>query len=198
MKNRTELLQKRKELEPLHVEGTCVSLEPATTFMASELLAACLESKADLLRFMPWDCWTSAATIAFLEGAEEARREGMRFEYALTHKNDQRFLGMMCVKVVDPFTPVGEVGYWVRSTERGKGVAKDALLAVVLACEEQGLFTHLEAWTSECNLASQEVLAASGFTRNGEQPLGQCCHGTWHDMLRFERSLKTRAFSDDL
>ncbi|MCF6286570.1 MAG: GNAT family N-acetyltransferase [Candidatus Hydrogenedentes bacterium] len=178
-----------RTLEPTDIEGDLVCLRPVGLSMANEFLAACLESKSALVPFMPWDCWTSAETLAFLEEANAARAGGTRFEFAVIRKGDGRFLGMMALNICDPFTPVGEIGYWVRSSETGQGVAQDALRGMVDACQRAGKFARLSAWVSSTNLASRGVLSACGFIEGRHQPLGQCCHGKWHDMIHYVRPL---------
>jgi ribosomal-protein-serine acetyltransferase len=179
-----------RTLEPKEIEGALVRLRPVGLTMADDFFEACLESKSALWPFMPWDCWSSVETLEFLEGANAAREAGTRFEFALTHKGDSRFLGMMALKICDPFTPMGEIGYWVRTSETGHGVAQDALRAMTDACQRAGKFAKLSAWVSSTNMASRGVLSACDFIEGRYQPLGQCCHGKWHDMIQYVRPLR--------
>ena len=174
----------RTLLEPRDVQGPRIVLQPTSMAIADDLLEACLESRKDVMPYMPWDCWTAAETVGFLAEADQARAEGSRFEFAICHVEDGRFIGMLALKVIDPFTPVGELGYWVRTAEVGKGYATEAVGTITAACAREGQFKRLEAWAATTNHASRRVLTANGFQEFTLKPLGQCCHGQWHDLLQ--------------
>lgn len=180
----------RQELEPRDIKGPRLNLAPLSSAMVDQLLEACLESREALHPFMPWDCWTFAEAAAFVEGAMYARKDGTRFEFAMVRQADDRVVGMLGLKICDPFTPLGELGYWVRSSETGKGYAQEAVLAVVDACAREGAFAQLIAWAATTNYRSRRVLASCEFVPGEIRPLGQCCHETWHDMVKYSRTLR--------
>lgn len=64
------------------------------------------------------------------------------------------------------FGPVGErqVGYWIGRDYWGKGVATEALTALLRLVETRPLFAHVATH----NVASIRVLEKCGFTRYGE------------------------------
>jgi len=77
-----------------------------------------------------------------------------------------------------------EVGFWLHSRHRGRGMTAAALDLAARFARDSGL-THLTARTAEENVASQHVLARAGFRQTGAgldtAPSGQrieCLHYT--------------------
>jgi len=169
--------------------GNATFLEPLDESVSEELLSALLESRAELCRYMPWDCWNGEAVSNFIERATHGRGEGTRFEFAIRKRDDGLLIGVIGLKDLEPFTPKGEVGYWVRSSMTGRGYATDALSALLECCRRELHLTRVDACAAESNLASQKVLLKCGFQREGAKRKGQLCHGHWLDIALFGKLL---------
>jgi ribosomal-protein-alanine N-acetyltransferase len=83
----------------------------------------------------------------------------------------------------------GGLGYWVDRDWHGKGLATAAVEEVCrIARDEVGLH-RIEAGTLIDNLASQRVLAKTGFTEFGLAPRYLHIDGAWRDHRLFQRLL---------
>jgi RimJ/RimL family protein N-acetyltransferase len=69
-----------------------------------------------------------------------------------------------------------EIGYGVAPGHRRRGVATEAVRALVAWAFDQPLVRVLRARADEDNLASRRVLAAAGFTEAGREPDGRIGH----------------------
>jgi len=82
------------------------------------------------------------------------------------------------------------VGYWVDAGRQGRGLATEALSALVeLAFATLGLH-RLEAATLPDNVASQRVLEKNRFTFIGMAPRYLHIAGAWRDHLVFQRTVE--------
>lgn len=83
----------------------------------------------------------------------------------------------------------GGVGYWIDEAWTGKGLATAAVEEVCrIARDELGLH-RIEAGTLVDNLASQRVLAKTGFEQYGLAPRFLHIDGAWRDHRLFQRIL---------
>ena len=81
------------------------------------------------------------------------------------------------------------LGYWVDEAERGKGIGRWAVGAIVTEARN-GLGLHrLEAATLVHNEPSQRILAAHGFERIGVARAYLQIAGEWQDHVLFQRVL---------
>jgi len=79
------------------------------------------------------------------------------------------------------------MGYWLAEDQTGKGLATEAVRAVLdIAFTELGLH-RVQAETLLANVASQNVLARAGFERYGLAPRYLKIAGEWQDHLMFQR-----------
>ncbi|MCP4643889.1 MAG: GNAT family N-acetyltransferase [bacterium] len=167
------------------LEGRIAVLEPVRDGLAIEVLEATIESRPELVRFMPWDCWMIDDAQGFVNGAIEARAKGERLELAVREAASGRFAGMIGLKSLDPFTPQTEVGYWIRTSMAGQGLASDAVRTLLVFCRDDLKLARINAIAADTNAASQRVLAKAGFEKEGFKRRGELCHGVWLDMVLF-------------
>lgn len=81
------------------------------------------------------------------------------------------------------------LGYWVDEAERGKGIARWAVGAIVTEARDVLGLHRLEAATLPHNEPSQRVLAANGFERIGIARAYLQIAGAWQDHVLFQRIL---------
>ncbi len=98
------------------------------------------ESFAALQAWMPWAAAmpTVEEERAFLRHADEGFTEGRDFQFAMRHAATGRFLGGCGLHASR--APHPEIGYWVRTSETGRGYATEAARALTAAA-----FAHLPA-----------------------------------------------------
>lgn len=92
------------------------------------------------------------------------REEGISLAIAETSTDTARGLVWLAVR---PQPGVMGLGYWLVRSARGQGLgARAARLATEWALRQAGA-ARIEAWVEPNNLASQRLLSAVGFTREG-------------------------------
>jgi ribosomal-protein-alanine N-acetyltransferase len=80
------------------------------------------------------------------------------------------------------------VGYWVDRERQGRGLASQALAALVNRAFGELELHRLEAGTLTDNLPSQRVLEKTGFERIGLAPRYLNINGAWRDHMLFQRT----------
>jgi ribosomal-protein-serine acetyltransferase len=153
MIERQPILTERLRLEPLgseHVPKLWLAIEP---------------SLPNLQRWMPWaQQATEETTREFAERSERDWENGTDYAFA-TMRGDEHLGGVGLH--IDRLDGIGQLGYWIRSDEAGKGYTPEAVGAlVVLAFETVGLY-RLELRAGVENRPSQRVAEKLGFTKEG-------------------------------
>jgi ribosomal-protein-serine acetyltransferase len=168
-----------------NLSGRSTFIEPVADAVSEELLAALVESRAELSRTMSWDCWDRNAVRGFLERSAREREADTGYNFAIRERGSGALTGVIGLKGFDPFTPKAEVGYWIRSSMTGRGYATDALAIVLGFCREDLKLVRVDACAADFNVASHKVLLKCGFEKEGSKRHAQLCHGRWLDMVLF-------------
>jgi RimJ/RimL family protein N-acetyltransferase len=112
--------------------------------------------------------YTRADAEGWLAASELDLRAGRAIDWLAVDEHDE-VVASVAVQDIRPEAGVGEIGYWVAASARGRGLATRAVrLAAGWAATELGLRT-LEIVVHEDNAASQGVARAAGFTPEGER-----------------------------
>jgi len=130
---------------------------------------AARESIAEVGRWMPWcsDDFTLEASTAWLETQQEAWKEGTAHEFAIVDAESERLLGGGGVNQIRKDERLGNLGYWVRSSDCGRGIATAAArLLAGFAFDDLGL-QRLEILVAVGNHASCRVADKIGALREG-------------------------------
>jgi ribosomal-protein-serine acetyltransferase len=169
---------------------TDISLRPYRLDDAVALHEAAIESVWEVRPFMPW-CrpdltvdegrrWIEAQVSAF--AAKKA------FEFVILAL-DGRFLGGCGLNQIDEENHRANLGYWVRSSATGRGIATAAVRQLVQWAFNNTSLVRLEVVVSTQNAASLRVAEKSGALSEGVLKKRLLLHGIWHDavMLSFVR-----------
>lgn len=183
--NRAEIFQEVKCLA-----GERTILRTLALDMAQELFAATEESRDKLHKFVPWENKTVNDARDFIELSIKQRKEGSAFNMSIHEREREQIAGTIGIHKFDSFTPLCEVGYWIRSSMNGKGYATDALSTLLKFCAEKLELVRVDARAATENTASQRVLAKCGFREEGLKKKAELCHGVWHDLKLFGKILK--------
>ena len=168
------------------ISGNSVKLRSMDQIAASALYEAVHESDRELQRYMPWGRSRSDVE-AFVTRATVEQKSGSSLQLAVLRTDDERIAGVVGLKNIDPFTPRAELGYWIRTSLSGKGMATDAACTLTkYALRELGL-QRLDACVATTNQASERVLRKAGYLEEGRKPRAEFCHGVWHDHILFGR-----------
>ena len=157
---------------PASIESARLLLRPPQSGDGARLHEAIVESLPELRRFLaslPWvvEDQTRESAEVFCRTAESnflARRD---LPFLMFAKASGRLIGACGLHRTAWDVPKTEVGYWVRTSEAGKGYVTEAvnhLIAFAFAALEA---ERIEIVTDAENLASRRVAERCGFALEG-------------------------------
>ena len=146
-------------------DGT-VRLRPWRERDVPDLVVACSDPEIPRWTVVP-SPYTEVDARAFVASQNERLSRGEAAPFAVVGAERGELLGSIEVTLLDRRSGRGEIGYWVASHTRGRGVALRAVrLLSAWAFEDLGL-ERLELLIEPENEPSQRVAEAAGFTREG-------------------------------
>jgi RimJ/RimL family protein N-acetyltransferase len=135
---------------------------------AEELYTAVHESLADLKPWMSWahDNYSLEEAKEFIRITRARWEDGSLYAFAIAEKSG-RILGGCSLSHIHPVYHLCNLGYWVRTSRRGEGIAVRATrLAARYAFEKIGLI-RVEVVMAVGNQASQRVAEKAGAHHEG-------------------------------
>lgn len=126
-------------------------------------------------QFLLNDKKTIERVLAMLEGIE-------MFVFPFINKSTGEAIGFITFHNIEEYCRRIEVGYFLSSDHWGNGYAREILKAVVALLTKQG-WHRIEATVYSGNTASEKVLLACGFTREGVLRDKYLINGNFHDDL---------------
>lgn len=154
---------------PMALTDGVVTLRPLRADDAVSMYEAISESLADL---EPWMSWAHAEfqrkeAQDWITVARARWNDGAYFGFAITDASRNTFLGGCSLSQVNPLYRFCNLGYWIRSTQRGHGFAgRAARLAARFAFERLGL-VRAEIVIAAENGDSLKVAEKIGAHREG-------------------------------
>lgn len=144
------------------------TLRPYEDRDAPELYAAVRESLADLGVWLAWchPSYSLEEARQWLSTRQQRAGDGNAHEFAIAGSEGE-YLGGCGISLVNKAHRFANLGYWVRSSAVGKGVASCAArLAIAYAFQNTDLI-RLEIVCAVSNTASQRVAEKLGALREG-------------------------------
>jgi RimJ/RimL family protein N-acetyltransferase len=135
---------------------------------AEDLVAAVVESVADVGRWMGW-ChpgYSLDEARDWIRSQEELTRQGLAYEFAI-RDDGGRYLGGCGVNQVNKANRFANLGYWVRASAMGRGVAPTAARLVADDVFRRTDLVRLEIVCAIGNVRSQRVAEKIGALREG-------------------------------
>jgi RimJ/RimL family protein N-acetyltransferase len=118
-------------------------------------------------------------------------KESLHFgPYAIRH-NENRFVGIIGADLSDASAGEYDVWYFLCREEWGKGLATQALGALIRKLCASGRVRKATAGVIVVNNASWRLLERLGFTRVQVVPAGFHKHGSTLDLYRYGREIKS-------
>lgn len=159
-------------------------LRPFRRRDAESLVAGVHDSLPDLARWLPWAHrrYGRSDAVRFIRDSLAAWSEGRAFDFAIrAHDDGTTHLGNVSVWHTSRREQAGEIGYWVRSTHTGEGIATEAAARILeMAFEELGLH-RITLRIATGNVGSERVAEKLGFTREGLLRKEVLVAGEWLD-----------------
>jgi RimJ/RimL family protein N-acetyltransferase len=135
-------------------------------------------------RFLPYASWRSLADArAWFERMSSMGTRGESIQYVLIDKSSGLAIGTCLLFRYEESSGRAELGYVLGRTHWGRGIMREALVAVIgCAFGAYGL-RRLEAEVDPLNRASGRLLEGLGFTREGQLRKRWVDKGAAHDTL---------------
>jgi len=153
----------------VHYSDGAIRIRPCCRDDAGDVYEAVRESMSALSLFMPW-ChadYSRKDSVNYLELCERGWDLGTEFGFSILSERGGAFLGLCGINHLNTSLLLGNLGYWVRTTRTGEGIAtRAALLAARFGFERLGL-KRLEIVVEPSNGASLRVAQKTGAVREG-------------------------------
>jgi RimJ/RimL family protein N-acetyltransferase len=162
-----------------------ILLRPYRTGDVEDLYNAVRESITELQPWMPW-ChpdYSIEESRAWLALREESWNSGTEYGFHVSDISSGRFLGGVGLNKINGLYRAANLGYWVRTSAAGRGVATRATLLAARFGFEELNFIRIEIVAAVGNLASQRVAEKVGAVREGVMRKGLFIHGVEHDAV---------------
>jgi RimJ/RimL family protein N-acetyltransferase len=151
------------------------------------LFEAACESVQQASRWLAW-CHANYSLEESLEWVIHCQKSwasGQEYNFAVLDSKGEAFLGGVGLNQIDWSNGVANLGYWVRTSRSGQGIATAAArLAVTFGFEELHL-NRIEITVAIANAASRRVAEKLGAVHEGVLPKKLLVAGQVHDAVLF-------------
>lgn len=151
----------------LIANGLCI--RPLRRHDAGAFLAAALESADTVGRWLPW-ChagYSLAEAEQWLQTCERNLELGAAYNMGIFSEDGELFIGGIGINGINREHNFANVGYWVRQSQQGQGIAPRALgMLTRYGFRVLGL-TRLEIVIQEDNRGSRRVAEKAGASFDG-------------------------------
>jgi RimJ/RimL family protein N-acetyltransferase len=176
---------------PEKLETARLTITAARAGQGAAVNEAVAESHAELKQWMPW-----AQKIQTLEESEAYCREAQAkwlaremLDFCFFGRADGRLVGRGGLHTIDWSIPKFEIGYWVRSSCAGQGIATEATRALAEFARDELSARRIEIGSDARNLASRRVAEKSGFVLEGiHRHSRRDCAGELADACMYART----------
>lgn len=172
------------------IETARLRLRPYRDADAAAIYA--IYSHPDVTRFWSFPPWSDLAQArAYLERVYADATSGRAMPWAVATREDDRLVGTATLFSVNPEQGRGEIGYSLAQASQGRGLATEAVRALVAhAIDALGLI-RIEADVDPRNGASRRLLERLGFRHEGLlrerwRVNGETCDTAYYGLLSRE------------
>ena len=146
------------------------------------LFEAASSSIPEVFEYLPW-CrpdYSHDDAKDWLLSIEPSWKDANAYSFAIFDKREEILHGGCGINRIDEH-PIGNLGYWIRTSSTGKGIATEATIGLI----EFGLshlgMQRIEIIMSTGNIPSKKVAEASGGVFEGTARNRLLLHGKNHD-----------------
>jgi len=154
---------------------------------AALLYEAVRESIPEVSKWLAWchDNYSIEESRQFVSARKLASQGDEWYSFAIFDKAGEKFLGGVGINFINRVHQMANLGYWVRTSASGRGVATAATrLAARFGFEQLGLH-RIEIVAAVDNVASQRVAEKAGAKREGILRKRLLINGTPRDAVLF-------------
>jgi len=164
-----------------------ISIRPYRADDSGALFEAVRESVGQISPWLDW-ChanYSRSDSEAWASSREAAWRSGEDYSFVIVDCATQRFLGGCGLNQINHTHGFANLGYWVRSSWTGRGVATAAARLLARFGFQQRGFKRIEIVAAVNNRASQRVAEKVGAHREGVLRCRLMIHGRLHDAVLY-------------
>lgn len=146
--------------------NTQLMIRPFESSDADEFVRAAHESIETVGKWMSWcsRSFTRDSALEWFASCDQVRAVGRAFDMGIFCATSGQLLGGAGINQLSPHHRHGNIGYWVRQSRQGHGIARQAVaLLRDFGFQQLGLF-RLEIVMGVGNNASEAVAIAAGAT----------------------------------
>lgn len=176
------------EWEPeIRLTGEGLVARPYVGSDTDSLFEAAIESTGEIFPWLPW-ChpkYSRGEAEEWTRGCKKRWVAGESYDFALFEGDEGRFLGGCSLNLLQPVNRLANLGYWVRTSATGRGVATASVGLVAGFGFGRLELRRVEIVISTENAASLRVAEKAGALREGVLRNRLSFHGKAHDAVMF-------------
>jgi [ribosomal protein S5]-alanine N-acetyltransferase len=140
----------------------------------------------EVTRYYDIDAMVAVASAAvFIANMRQRYGSGMGIRWALESKSERTLIGTIGFNSINQSAHRGMIGYELARKDWGRGLATEAVRAIVRFGHEQMGLNRIEAVVMLDNHASVRVLQKAGFSEEGVLRAFGYWKGSYHDLRMF-------------
>lgn len=146
-----------------------ILIRPCRSTDLNHLYEALEESRPALERWMTW-ChkgYSKSDLSAWVNARQSAWEEGSDYTFVICDRDDQSIYGTISLNNIIKSNKMANLGYWVRSSCTGRGIASSAARLIARFGFEKLNLNRIEILAATDNLGSLRVAAKAGAVKEG-------------------------------
>jgi ribosomal-protein-serine acetyltransferase len=153
----------------------------------NRLYEAVRESMADVSPWLSWchQDYSIDESRQFISSRAQAADSDEWYSFGIFEKDTRTLLGGVGLNFINRVHQIGNLGYWVRTTAAGRGIATQAARLMARFGFEQVGLHRVEIVVALPNVASQRVAEKTGAVREGVLRNRLLIRGVAHDAVMF-------------
>lgn len=153
----------------IQLADSSLLLRPYRKEDVQALYDAARESIPEMSPWLPWchENYSIEETREFIDSRAQASANGEWYSFGVFEKETGRLLGGVGLNFINRVHQIANLGYWVRTSATGKGVATRATRLMARFGFEQLRLHRIEIHAAVENIASQRVAEKAGAVREG-------------------------------
>jgi len=175
------------ELVPAELVTDRLRLRAPRRADAGPLFEAIAETLEQLVPWLPWarPDHSRSETRRYLRAARTAWARHTAFEFVIEAPTGGPILGVTSLHRIDWLRRSAGIGYWIRRSRFGEGLATEASEAVLAHAFGALMLHRVEALVALANKPSQRVVEKLGFTREGVARDAEFVDGRFLDHIQY-------------
>ena len=152
---------------PLELTDETILVRPLRDDDVELLYEAARESIAEVSLWLPWchENYSIEETREFIASRARASAADEWYSFGIFERENGRFLGGVGLNFFNRVHQMANLGYWVRTSAAGRGVATRATKLVARFAFDHLGFQRIEIIAAVRNVASQRVAEKAGAVR---------------------------------